>query len=535
MLKVLIVDDEPIHIQGIIQHTHWSDLGYEAPLSAESGTEALHILSRMTVDVLITDVSMPEMTGIELIAKCKADLPHLNHMQAIMISGYNEFEFVQDAIHVGAQGYVLKPIKIDELENKLEYLSKTIVKIKQIEEETHCLQKKVDGSLELVRERFVCDLLESSELSSETERSWSTLLELPELNAGIRVTVFGYDDFLSNGDDARQRVIRAAGFQKAIHVGISDATHVYSAKTRMDEVTALHLEASPYAFAQMEKQFVLIQNIVQEQFNATMTIGVSRQCYKWEEVQLAYKEVKFMMACARMISNGQIIYYDQLNKQEFQEYRLRDEFIPRIVKLVESGDIQEISNYFYQVYDLLVSQEQMSFSYIQAFGMGLLSELARKQKGSVQQAGEMNILMWQRLIDCKKPEESREVIFEYLSQFMVLAQQDREGRQHHLIQTIAEYIESHIQENVTVKQLADTHHLNSSYLSVLFKREMNKTISDYVQEVRLRKAKELLCDPNIKVYEVAERVGFQTSSYFTYLFKKLTGITPQQFRDYHYN
>jgi two-component system response regulator YesN len=85
-----------------------------------------------------------------------------------------------------------------------------------------------------------------------------------------------------------------------------------------------------------------------------------------------------------------------------------------------------------------------------------------------------------------------------------------------------------------VKQLAEQFHLNHSYLSVLFKKEMGRTISDFMQEARMNKAKELLRDPGIKVYEVAEQVGFQTAAYFTFLFKKTTGTTPQEFRDYHY-
>ena len=109
------------------------------------------------------------------------------------------------------------------------------------------------------------------------------------------------------------------------------------------------------------------------------------------------------------------------------------------------------------------------------------------------------------------------------------------SHQHNLIQRVAYYIEAHIHDNVTVKQLAELHHLNASYLSVLFKKTTGKTVSEFVQETRMNKAMELLRDPHIRVYEVAERVGFQTAAYFTYLFKKTTGYTPQEYRDYHYH
>lgn len=113
LLKALIVDDEPTHIQGLVRYIKWKELGYDMPFTAESGQEALEILRNAPIDVLISDVSMPVMTGIELVAKGKAIRPQL---QVLMISGYNEFEFVQEAMNVGAQAYVLKPIKVEEVE-----------------------------------------------------------------------------------------------------------------------------------------------------------------------------------------------------------------------------------------------------------------------------------------------------------------------------------------------------------------------------------------------------------------------------------
>ena len=233
-----------------------------------------------------------------------------------------------------------------------------------------------------------------------------------------------------------------------------------------------------------------------------------------------------------MIGGGQILHSDRLDQSDFQEFQLTDEYIPEIISLVEAGDIRHAAMFADQVFQMMLSRSTVSFSYIQAFGMGLLSELARKQRWNSERGGDMNLSMWQRLIDCRGTDEVREIVFEYLDRYMRLQQKEQHAQQHNLMAQIARYIEEHICEQVTVKQLAERFHLNSSYLSVLFKKEMGKTISDFVQEIRMSKAKELLRDPQIKVYEVAEQVGIQTSAYFTYLFKKWTGTTPQEYRDY---
>lgn len=103
MIQALIVDDEPLHIEGLTKYIDWNDIGYERPLTAESAEAALVTLAETPVDVLITDVSMPGMTGIELLATITANYPRLSSMQTLIISGYNEFEFVQEAINLGAR------------------------------------------------------------------------------------------------------------------------------------------------------------------------------------------------------------------------------------------------------------------------------------------------------------------------------------------------------------------------------------------------------------------------------------------------
>ncbi|MHA6533521.1 response regulator transcription factor [Paenibacillus sp. BAC0078] len=536
MIQALIVDDEPMHIQGLVQHTDWNKLGYTRPLTARSGEEALAILAVDKVDVLITDVSMPGMTGIELLARCKSDYPQLQSLHTLMISGYDEFEFVQEAIHLGAKAYVLKPIKTGELEEKLALIRESIEKKNQIEQETSELKEKVTGSYDVLQERFVNDLIEGWIHSDELLDSWQRLLDLPPEACQISLFLFGYDRlFLANPNDARERIMFSEGLMKSIKVGLNGFANTYIGKTGADEAAVIHLNTSPSNRAKLEKQLSFIKDVMKEQFNASVMVGISRECREWGEVPLLYKEVKHMIAGARLAGYGQILYFDRVEMRDYCSFRLREEYIPEILKLLENGDSEQALVFFTNAFDMLLTQEPVSFSYIQAFGMGLISELTRKLRRTREPDDpQSNILIWQSLINCTNAAGVRGVVLEYLSQYAGLKQKEQTAQQHHLIQNIARYLEEHLQENVTVKQLAEQFHLNSSYLSVLFKKEMGRTLSDFVQETRMNKAKELLQDPNIRVYEVAEQVGFQTAAYFTFLFKKLVGTTPQEFRDYYY-
>jgi len=528
MIQALVVDDEPMHIQGLVRHVRWESLGYASPLTAVSGEAALAVMREHEVDVLITDVSMPGMTGIELVARAKEADPGV---QVLMVSGYNEFEFVQEAIHVGAQGYVLKPIKVEEVEAKLMAFRAALEKLRRIEEETNELQEKVTGSLDAVKERFAHDLIEGA-VDREMLESWSRLLELPTLAGGIRIAVFGYDRFMDSGLDAKSRVLRGAGFFRTVSVSLSDIASVIVARIGADEVMAVHLNPTAEDQARMEKQIAFVQRIMQEQYGSTVTVGVSDMYAEWSDVPLAYKKVKFMMARARLIDGGQLLYEDRLDELDFQDYRVREEYIPAIVRMLgESDDAEKALEYAGNVFGMLETRH--AFSYVQAFGLGLISELARSQKQADESAAERNVSVMQRLIDSSQASQVRELVLDYLTRYAVSERKEQATQQHHLIRRIADYIEAHLEENVTVKHLAELHHINASYLSVLFKKETGKTVSEFIQETRMNRAMELLQDPTIRIYEVAERVGFQTAAYFAYLFKKFTGRTPQEYRDYH--
>jgi two-component system response regulator YesN len=531
LLKVLIVDDEPSNIQGLIRYINWPELGYDTPVTKESGEEALEELRESAFDVLISDVSMPGLNGIELVAGAKKLYPHI---QVLMISGYNEFEFVQDAIHVGAQAYVLKPLKLEEVSSRLTAFRITLEKMRLVVEQTSELEKKVSGSLKLIKERFVNDLIAEIAQTDEMLSSWNSLMELPAIVQGVQIMVFGLDHFLSSGKEAQVRMLLGSGFKKTVEIGLSDVESMFLAQITPDEIVTLHLNPTPEERVKVEKQLPFIQNMMREQYGSTVTVGCSRMGSLWDDVPLFYKEIKFMMAKARLIADGQIVRYDYMDSNEFKDFRLRKEFMPNIVKLMESGDATKVGEYMNRILDLLLTQEPSSFSYVQAFGMSFLSELIRNLKWENDSDGEMNILMWRRMLDCGSTGQIIELLVDYVDRYMLIEKKEHINQQHNLIRKISIFIEERLQDNWTVKQLAEQFNLNASYLSVLFKREMGKTISEFVQETRIQRARKLLQDPNIKVYEVADQVGIQTSAYFTYLFKKLVGCTPQEYRDYHY-
>ena len=227
LLNVMIVDDEPSNIYGLVRYINWQELGYELPITAESGEEALAILAESPCDVLISDVSMPGMNGIELVARAKEIHPQL---QVMMISGYNEFEFVQDAIQVGAQAYVLKPLKPEEVSGMLTTFRNATEKMRRIIEQTVELEQKISGNLKLLKERFVSDLISGLALTEDLIASWSDLLPLPDCRARtadyvVRIRSFYVDGQGREGTDATRERVQEVGRNRTVRFrnALSDA------------------------------------------------------------------------------------------------------------------------------------------------------------------------------------------------------------------------------------------------------------------------------------------------------------------------
>lgn len=530
MLQALIVDDEPSHIQGLIRHIPWTKLGYAIPLTAETGEEAIPLLQDNRVDVLITDITMPGINGIELAVEAKIIHPEI---QILIISGYNEFEFAQDAIEVGAQGYVLKPLKLSEIERKLTAFRQTLTNIKQINEQTLHLQTMVSDSRELLKESFVYELLEDEPMEAGVLSSWAHLLNLPHLTHGILLIVAVFDDFNVSMREARSRLMLNSALQQSLAISLQDMGFMLAAAVKPDGVAAILVNPTCDKRMLLDKQMTFVQDYMRNTYQVSVTVGISREGRKWEEIGQLYREIKYTVADARQSDNGLLLHVGRMERKAYEDLREREILLPSLLSLAEGDDpvllTREVGTAFEQM-----EAKGHSFAYIQSFSISVIGELTRKLWNDVEAVTYLSNRALHRILECKTVPVMKAIILEYIDSAFGLARKERTLQQHHLINRIASYIAEQLPDSMTVKQLADMFHISAGHLSVLFKKETGQTISDFVKSLRMNKAKELLQDPTIKIYEVSERIGFQTPAYFTYQFKKNEGCTPQEYRDRYY-
>lgn len=532
MLQALIVDDEPSHVHGLVKHIPWTKLGYTTPLTAESGEEAIPILEAGRIDVLITDVSMPGMNGIELAAEAKLIHPDI---QILVISGYNEFEFAQEAIEVGAKGYVLKPLKLSEIERKLTAFRQTIESITQINEQTVKLKEIVSDSQGMLKDTFIFDILEEEPMEEEALRSWCQLLNLPNRpTEGIQLITAVLDNYSdSAAGNAQSKLMLGSALLQSASVALQDFGNLLVSKVRPDQVVVILVNPPIDKRSSIDKQMKFVQEYMHNSNGVSVTVGISRPGYEWRELNQIFREVKFTIADARQSGRGQLVYVGSTEQKAFEDFRMHENMLPELLMLAESDDPVLLVDKVEQSFKDL-ERRGHTLAYIQSLSISLLGELSRKVWQDTEEINFLNKRAWHRLLDCKTTDMMKDIVIDYIRSAVMLVRKERTLQQHHLISRIVSYMEDQLSNSMTVKQLADRFHLSAGHLSVLFKKETGLTISDFVKNLRMKKAKEMLQDPSIKIYEVAERVGFQTPAYFTYQFKKNEGCTPQEYRDRFY-
>lgn len=528
MLKVLIADDEPSHRLGLIKHVHWEGLGYDTPLLAEDAEEALFLTQKNRIDVLIADVCMPGMDGIELVKEMRTRYPDVC---VLIVSGYEEFEFARAAVEAGAKAYLLKPLKIDEVERWLQKFHEEIRMAEQLNEADLSMKKKLQGSLQIARERFLEELLEDA-YEAELINQRVRLLDLPSRDFHFRLAVLSIDDYnalLEKEPETGSTVIYR--LMKMIETAFADF-YTVTVKMGLNRVIVL-LSMRPGeghdCADELNTRFGIIKKSLAEMQSASITVCISGEGSHWMQVHRLYKECSHLLNAGQCYEKG-LIFRTENTKWEDYGYDIT-EINEKVTQYIGAMNDTAIQKLITEVFNRFQAEEKFTLSFIQSFSLGVISELAKKAELIGFQMDQPYTGYCRRILSCVSPDEIRDAALEIVSTYFHTLADYQNQKKSKVIEIAEKYIREHLEEDTTVKELSEIVHMNSSYLSVLFKKEMGETITEFVNRIRIEKAKSLL-QQGFKVTDIAQRVGYQNPSYFANQFKKAVGYTPAEYRKF---
>ena len=520
MYKVLIADDELLVRVGLKSTIDWEGNGFYVVGEARNGSEAIEMFDREKPDILITDVSMPNMNGLELIAHLKEKN---NKLKSIILTHYDNFDYAREAINLGVIGYLLKTDLTQE--NLLAYLKKAVDSLGPTSCENH-----FDGSREILKTVLsgkVIDLEQRKEVqrwySNEENFSVVTVVFYAEKTDSVfpEKELVNLDKLVAN----LSRQIFTGRQMNAVPL-LMDKKVVYivDIKNSVEKGTVENI---------LKEKMLLIKTNLKNYLNLNLTIGIGSPVMDIDDIHKSFAHSLHAVERSFFEENS-IAVYDPSSPIEQTDRVSVD--MERLNTLIEQHGVRELTEYVDAVFEELKDNKDMDLLHETVILMldNARTLLGTRLLGKSSLAGEGEYA--RDVIDNFHNINSlKQYVCDMYSEIINSGNEEQgEGDNSFIIQKSIDYIKKHYAENISLMTVAKHVEVSRSYLSFLFKQELGINFSSYMTEIRMENAKELLLTSNMKIYEIAEEVGFDSPYYFSKIFKEKTGLTCKTFRNKYY-
>lgn len=513
MRKVWFVDDEPLIVQGLSAIMDWSRFNFEVAGTARDGAEALEQLRDEPVDLLITDIMMPKMNGLELIQKIKELHPHTRF---IILSGYEEFDYVKRGIKLGIQNYILKPINLEELESTIEL----IVQDWQREERSrYCQEEDWKVLRSNVLQRWVNGTIEAPELEQRAE-----LLGFSLKGKTFHVHVVRVWDPANRG----LGILETSCLPELLGGFLSECCGAFKNSIvftdRDDDLVVFlpHTGGDRWREAEREALYSCLEQLHSRTgLRFWCEPGAADAKGNMTEVPDSYIHAKRQLE-TRLITNGKLVYCGRADEVKAIPPPCRgglDELNKRVIE----GDPEKIGKHIVSV--LGADSDLDTVSRQGYLNLAVQLMLAVKEIANNTDYSDVFTPL-QRIYTL---EELQQHVLLVVSRTLDRKQEERPRYSTH-VSYLLDQVEHHYAEELSLKTLSQRLQLHPNYIGQLFLQEVGATFSDYLNQYRIEKAARLLLHTDQKTSDIAIHVGYMDSSYFYRQFKKYTGISPTNMR-----
>ena len=528
-MKVIIVEDEPRVRKGLSEAVNWPELGMTLIGMASNGQEGLRLFQLERPELVIADIRMPVMDGLDMTRTILNQAPSTKIM---IISGHDEFEYAQRCVSLGVRNYLLKPVGKRELATELEQIAAEWRTEQRMREQASQFQKTLGVHLQQMRSVFLEEWLGgtsqrgNSELSEDLrfldihlQRELSTAVAIFELDDEQQSAYTHSDKRLLEFTLHQLLEEKLAGRGIAHHKGNGQTVVLYQENSEA-------IEDNFNAWVSESK------DQISRMLPVGVTAAVGSRAVAVPELPMMFQETQRIMGLKLSLGSGLILQESMIRPVSEQLAVLHESQESLLVHGVEMNDLEEIRRVIEQHFAKWMGNREISFAEEVVFHFtGIYTKLAHRLGKSIR-----DYLNGEDLKKWQHPEWFRsmeEIKLWWIQRFIDLSDSYhgfRMDRKTKLIQQVIQYVEDHIDDNITREDAASHVYINASYLSRLFKEVTGDSFSNYVVNRKMEHAIQLLQIDRVMVYEVADRLGYKDPSYFARVFKKYTGKSPSDFQ-----
>ncbi|NIK24755.1 response regulator [Paenibacillus lupini] len=541
MYKLLLVDDEPEVTEGLMMEIDWESCGFSEVKTAGNGKEAMELVEKMEPDVLITDISMPYMNGLELSDWVKKMYPIT---RVVILTGHDEFEYAKQAINLQVEAYVLKPFSGQQLTETVLEVKRRMDEERKMRNNIELLQEHYRTTLPIVREKFLSSLITRHQsIAAIREKADKYGMELEGEGYLVSIISVIHSDKPEEGEDPHHVVSSI----KDLDLKLFSITNIASEIWMRDKLGKVFIHqdqvvlftVSPDANGElvMETTQNALKEILQsiEKFlKLPIMIGVGTITQDIRSLKYSYEAAESALDYRRILGMNQIICIDDM-EERVQEKLIFDEWKEQnLVRSIKLGTEQELSDVIDELFDN-ISRVQAPVHDFQHYLLEMVTAIIKLSKmiddgtDPIFAGGAGILNQYQKLNTLN---ETKAWFTDLCGKVRSRIVSRRQSSYKHIVEEAIQYTKTHFgDQELSIAVVCAHLHISTGYFSSLFKKEVKLTYGAYLLQLRMEAAKEYLRTTEMKTFEIADKVGFADPNYFSLCFKKYEGVSAKEYRN----
>ncbi len=530
MRNILLVDDESFVVDGIESVITWKELAIDNVYKASNGAMALELLETIKMDIIVTDMKMPIMDGIEFISK----LREMNYdAKVIILSSFDDFIYAQEAIKYNVTEYLLKPITVPILKKAIE---KAVIESLNESSNSEYLQA-LEKQFELYKP-VLSDYFFTALLAGDTNYRLAELIGLPLLGGTFRIMaaqVCAGSPADTNLDENMGETKRQLDVLKAVEL---------TRQLPLDDNPHLVTRTSTYNFAVLfyyadGNDAALLSHIEQlhrylrENEIEGCSIGIGNSFTNINDATISYTQANDALRSHILLGAGSIVAYSDIHAGNAINYPLLLNEKEQLRRCLHSRDKELFKEQLESMKKALHENNVQDSEFLRQLANECIISVTLYLY-SENESPQTVLPNYPSLMTAISKLDTLDDIFEAVEKVysQAIDYLDRRGEQknQHTIDVIREFVRANISKEISLEILSKHLYLTPNYIGALFKNATNMYFSDYVTQQRMEHAKTLLRDPFCKIYEVADAVGYKNPTYFSKVFREYTGQNPTEYK-----